>query len=109
MPPRFKAEHEAKKDALIFLVRDLVNGDYCGKPYAQYFFVLPKKNGCICHMEVLWPSDEKEHSCCSCEFAEANTAATDQRPWCPCLKSTDRIHNLEIFKSFATKSVNILL
>jgi hypothetical protein len=101
MPPRFAVDWETYGTSLTFMVRDPVDGSYIGKPFAKYTFVVPKPNGCICDIPILWTLDEDRHSLkfpCACKKGTCE----NQFRICPCViasygRARDKINNLNVF------------
>jgi len=113
MSPRFTKdiEDETLKKKLVFLIRDQKDGNYAGKPFAQYIFVIPKRNCCICHISLLWvPSEGKDPSCCAetCQIKDGG----EPESFCPCIANNpavqSKINDLDCFKQAIDARVSSL-
>ena len=118
MPKRFSKDWEDEKlrDQLIFFVRTADDGIWGTKPYANYVFVLPRVNGCICHIPFLWSKDETAtiagtstdgepipitYPECVCKELCDKNEKKEKEPVCPCLMGDKRgalkISNYELY------------
>lgn len=96
---------EMLKSQLVFFKSNPKKGLYGRTEYATYDFIVPKPDGCLCHIFNQSDDDDgngNESSCCSCPTTMEEYPVMEL---CKCLK-TKTFHNINCMETYVNAVMN---